>query len=209
MRLLNLIGQTFGRLTVVAQVDSDSRGQARWRCSCLCGTPSVIVQAANLRSGNTTSCGCWRRERTSTIASESNVTHGMTHTPEYRTWLAVKARCCNPRSANWAYYGGRGITICDQWRNSFSAFLADMGPRPDGFSIDRINNDLGYSPENCRWATWSQQSHNNRHTKLTAAKAKEIRALAGTVTQSALAARFQVDPSTISLIVNNKEWSDR
>lgn len=92
--------------------------------------------------------------------SESNKTHGMRHTPEYRSWAAMKTRCTNPNGNRWQWYGGAGITICDEWMTSFAQFYADMGPRPDGHSLDRIEGSQGYYPGNCRWATKSQQQRN-------------------------------------------------
>jgi len=128
----------------------------KWLCRCgRCGI-EFVAQLNNVKSGGTKSCGCLRRER--------NTTHGQADTPEYRAWLACRNRCNNPNDKGYANYGGRGITVCERW-DSLETFLADMGPRPKGGSLDREDNELGYSPENCRWATNSEQSRNRRSNR--------------------------------------------
>lgn len=153
-RQADLTGQRFWRLVAEAY----DRARHEWRCRCDCGgTASVRVTA--LRKGAQVSCGCWRRERPA-----PNRTHGRTLTPEYRSWRAMKRRCLNPAASQYAYYGGRGITVCDRWRDSFEAFLADMGPKPGpAYSLDRHPDPDGpYAPGNCRWATQGEQVKNSR-----------------------------------------------
>lgn len=150
---LDLTGQRFGRLTVVKDVGSDKQGKALWECSCDCGNIN-IVPGVKLRNGHTRSCGCLR-SITSTI-------HGKQGTRVYNTWSIMLQRCNNHRNPNYHYYGGRGISVCPEWELSFVAFYKDMGDRPKGLSLDRINNNLGYFKENCRWVNACVQSQNQR-----------------------------------------------
>ena len=135
--------------------------------------------------------------------------HGMTHTPEYRTWQSMKRRCYNKKNNRYEYYGGRGITVCDRWKNSFIAFFRDMGLKPfPKATIDRIDNDGNYEPGNCHWTTCVENNRHTSRTKLTIQKAKEIRKhyAKGNVTQMALGCLYRIHQNSISRIINNKTW---
>lgn len=158
----NLLGQLFGRLPVVARAGSSSLGAARWECRCECGN-TVVVDGQLLkdrpsRSG-TKSCGCLHRESTAAIDRK----HGLQreHRAEYNTWHGMLRRCYDPNHRAYKHYGARGIKVCDAWRK-FPQFLADMGKRPEGTTIERENNSGDYEPANCCWATWVDQNCNRR-----------------------------------------------
>jgi hypothetical protein len=153
VKLIDLSGQTFGRLTVARYL-----GKRRWECVCECGTIKSIM-GDNLKSNDIQSCGCLRLERVRAF----NTTHGQSKTPTYKSWAGAKDRCSNPNTPCYPHYGGRGIKMCDRWAASFEAFLEDMGPRPSTkHSLDRKDNDGDYELGNCRWATAMEQGNNRR-----------------------------------------------
>lgn len=153
--LRNLVGEVFGRLTVIARSDKKTSAGAVWRCLCSCGKESDVV-SLKLTKSIIVSCGCYRKQ------NKPNLKHGQSNkTITYRTWKEMKQRCTNVNATQFKWYGGRGITICDRWK-SYDNFLADMGERPTGTSIDRKDPDGHYSPENCVWATPKEQAVNNR-----------------------------------------------
>lgn len=153
---IDLMGQSFNYLTVVGYVGSNKTG-SRWRCVCSCGK-EAIVNSYKLRTGTTKSCGCYSKS----LIGSKNKTHGMSNkTRTYRTWKEMRQRCNNPNATQYKWYGGKGISICSEW-NDYTRFLSDMGERPEGHTLDRIDPDKGYSKENCRWATPKQQAETNR-----------------------------------------------
>lgn len=159
------LGKVYGRLTVKGlDIELSKRAQsARVVVECTCGTVKTVV-LDSLKRGQILSCGCYNRELAAKVG-KSKLTHGLSKTPEYQTWIRMKGRCYNKNNLDYPEYGGRGIVVCDRWKNSFENFLEDMGLRPPGLELDRINPDHNYSPENCRWATEQIQSWNRRRMK--------------------------------------------
>jgi len=158
----DLRGKRYGRLTVVSFVETVKR-QRIWQCQCACGQ-ATFVATSKLNAGHTKSCGCLLRD-SGIAAGHRNRRHGMSRTPIYRIWAAMRNRCHRPNVKGYDRYGGRGITVCDRWRTSFENFYADMGPRPDDgqrWSIERKDKDGPYCPENCVWALDKQQARNKR-----------------------------------------------
>lgn len=162
-KLIDLTGQKFGRLTVIERAENAKQGQARWMCQCDCGTKTVVMGKL-LRNGNTQSCGCLHKE----ITGYKHRIHGQSETRVYRIWCGMKNRCYNSNIPAYKNYGGRGITVCDEWQHDFKSFYdwSMTNGYSDELTIDRINPDGNYEPTNCRWVTVKEQQSNKRNNHL-------------------------------------------
>lgn len=166
--LIDRTGLRFGLWTVLRrEVSRYENRNTMWLCRCDCGKESVVA-GVHLKTGASTNCGCVRSRK----VAKRNTIHGYSARGrtirEFNIWCGAKHRCFNPNYVNFASYGGRGITMCERWANSFAAFLGDMGLCPPGRSLDRINNDGNYEPGNCRWATGSEQARNRCRKRMAA-----------------------------------------
>ncbi len=179
-------GAKYGQLTIITEAEPHTSpcGKVSRRVECICECGSiVVVQLPNLRNGNTTSCGCARNK------------HGMSRSPTYKTWEDMIGRCLRPSSTHYARYGGRGITVCERWR-SFSHFLEDMGEKPDGLTLERIDNDKGYFNDNCRWATRHEQARNRCDTRTLTCRGE-------TMCLTDWAARLGIHPTALEARLKN------
>lgn len=168
-QFVNLTGKKFAMLTVICYAGKNKKirsgklynGKTRWLCQCECKN-LTIVNNSDLKSGKHISCGCLKDVKT----SARSLKHGMTYTPTYASWSTMIQRCTNHKNPRFKDYGGRGITVCDRWLNSFDDFYADMGERPEKMTLDRIDVNQNYELINCRWATKKQQSRNLRNNRI-------------------------------------------
>ena len=190
------MGDQFGRLTVTAPaqplVRKSGKPRRAWECACVCGKVLAALDY-NLYGGKTSSCGC------------SRTRHGLHRSRVYTSWSLMLQRCLNPKDKSYKNYGGRGITVCERW-HTFDNFLEDMGVPGPGLSIDRVDNNLGYSQDNCRWATKEEQSHNTRATKLTWGVVFIIRT---SVEDSETTTRkYGISRRHLCSLIHNERWVD-
>lgn len=163
-KFIDFTGQRFGRFTVLGEGPKRKRSLRSWRALCDCGKEFISPQE-NIRRGTVRSCGCLRDETAKKrMTSHGHSTDGKT-SAEYRAYKNAKSRCLYTKRPTFKHYGGRGIVMCDRWLNDPQAFLTDMGPKPAGTTLERIDNDGPYSPENCEWRPWSDQIRNRRVTR--------------------------------------------
>lgn len=162
MKPYNLEGQRFGRLTAIEICGRSKSKKVLWRCSCDCGN-ETIVSSCHLMSGHTKSCGCYASERAKTLAKETRVTHGQRNTRLYNIWSSMIERCTLKKQKAYHNYGGRGITVCEEWKTfeNFYNWAIENG-YSDELTLDRIDNDGNYCPDNCKWSTYKEQARNRR-----------------------------------------------
>lgn len=203
-------GQRYGRLNVLKH-DGLRKGRNFYLCRCECGTECSVL-GTRLRSGKTSSCGCFHRER----ISEANTKHGRSHTTEYGIWTQMRARCERPSNHAYERYGGRGIRVCERWKE-FSKFIADMGERPSSeYSLDRIDNNGNYEPTNCRWATRAEQSSNRRnnirvtidHKEVTLSEAARMFGISGLVVWKRIRRGWTIEKALCEPVRKSRKGKD-
>jgi hypothetical protein len=195
MKYVDLTNQKFNRLTVLER-DQNRCNRVMWKCRCDCGN-IISVSTNSLKSGNSKSCGCYKLESFTKITTK----HHLSNTRIYNIWKDMRKRCNNPNSSNYKNYGGRGITICDEWENNFMSFYnwSMNNGYSDSFSIDRINNDGNYEPSNCRWVDRKTQNSNTRQNHFITYNGKTL-----TITQ--WGKEYNINPHLLRYRLNNG-WS--
>lgn len=188
----NLIGQRFGQLIVIERSEKRKNGMAFWTCCCDCGKTTQPIRTSDLKNGKTKSCGCL----------QNKPKHGMSYSRIYQTWADMKGRCRNQNNKNFKNYGGRGIKVCDEWNNSFEAFYewAMANGYSDNLTIDRIDVNGNYCPENCRWVSFKIQENNTRRNRFLTYNGK-------TQTMKQWAEEMGISYITLSARINTLKWT--
>lgn len=202
MKRIDITGQAFGKWLVLSYSRTNERGAAIWLCRCKCGIEKEVF-GSNLRSGYSTGCGCDRPEKN----ANSHATHKKSKSRAYRIWSGMIQRCTNQDRPSFKYYGARGIGVCETWLK-FETFFEDMGDPPDGLTLERVDNNAGYSKTNCVWADNATQSRNSRNTKLDVPQVAQIKAKLPNSTKASLAREFCVSESLIRAIAQGTVWSE-
>lgn len=194
MNTIIIQGQIFGRLTVIEKECKVKDKPQRFLCQCSCGNQKIIM-GRHLISSHTVSCGCFKKETTRNRVFK----HGDSHTPTHSIWVNMRDRCNNKHNKSYPYYGDRGISVCERW-NDYSLFIEDMGYRPDGLELDRIDNNKGYYKENCRWSNRHQQMRNQRRSVIIEYQGESIQ-------MNDLADRFGINKHTFKSRICYMGWS--
>jgi len=193
-RLVDFTGKRFGKLIVISRFYHEKK-TTKWNCICDCGNLKII-NAYSLSKGITKSCGCLISE----IAKKQETTHGLSKTPEYKIYMTIKQRCYNEKSKSYKYYGGRGIKMSDSWKNSFEIFYKDIGKRPStNHSIERKDNNMNYSKDNCKWETKLIQANNCRSNRII-----EINGVS--LTASEWCRKYNISYSVFMQRINKLKW---
>ena len=200
-KFIDLTGQKFGRLTVLSRTDNNKHRQVMWLCQCKCGN-FIVVRGYRLKDGHTKSCGCLNKEQAIINVSKHH-SHKLSNTRLYQTWQNIKKRCLNYKDKNYKNYGGRGIEICNEWLNpnNFFKWALNNG-YSDNLTIDRIDNNKGYTPNNCRWTTLKTQANNKRNNHLLTFKGK-------TKTMIQWADKFKINYYTLSTRLKRNWTTER
>jgi hypothetical protein len=199
MGFKDITGERYGRLLVIMPIKKDGRGEYFWICQCDCGNIKTI-SGNKLRSGNTRSCGCFREEH----RGDNNRTHGMANNRLYTIWLNMRSRCYNPKNISYRNYGGRGISVCNEWRGSFEKFMdwSFYHGYNEALTIDRIDFNGNYSPQNCKWATKIEQANNKRNNHVINIDGEEK-------TISEWARIYGINCDTIERRINAYGWDEQ
>ena len=206
-KFIDLTGQKFGRLTVIKRAENYTppcgKTQVQWYCKCECGN-FCTVSGTHLKTQKVFSCGCYQKEKAKETATHKFTSHGASKESIYKTWINIKSRCFNTHSERYKDHGGRGITMCDRWRNSFEAFYEDVSKLPnygkEGYSINRIDNDGNYEPNNVEWADDITQANNKRNNRLITFNGK-------TQTATEWARETGIKRTTITMRLDKYGWS--